>query len=95
MVSNINHLCTHPYTGVILEQLQNLLAETEAAIEETPDDDTLLSQRTFFENQVVGLRNRGSDWSTRVHHKTIVYQYRSCTQCRCIVPVHYTHSVTR
>ena len=28
------------------------------------------------------------------NHNTVVYQYRSCTQCRCIVlPAHHTHSV--
>ena len=40
----------------------------------------------------LGLRNRGSDWSTRLNHNTIVYQYRPCTQRHCVVPAHYTHS---
>ena len=39
--------------------------------------------------------NPGSDWSTRVHHNIIVYQYRPRTQRRCIVPAHYTHSVVQ
>ena len=43
----------------------------------------------------VGLRNPGSDWSTRINHDTIVYQYRAWSQRPRIVPVHYTHSVTR
>ena len=36
-----------------------------------------------------------TDWSTRVNHNTIVYKYRACTstQCRCILPAHYAHSV--
>ena len=29
-----------------------------------------------------------TDLSTRVNHNIIVYQYQSCTQCRCIVPAH-------
>ena len=42
----------------------------------------------------LGLTATGSHWvTTRVNHDTIVYQYRSCTQCRCIVPAHCTHSV--
>ena len=41
----------------------------------------------------LGPRNRGSDWSTRVNHNTIVYRYRSCTQCHLVVPAHYTHSI--
>ena len=42
----------------------------------------------------VGLSPIGSnDWSTRVNHNTIVYQYRSWSRCHCIVPVHRTHSV--
>ena len=51
------------------------------------------SPRTGTPRRIVGLTaNRPSDWSTRFNHNTIVYQYRSCTQCRCIVPAHYTHS---
>ena len=33
------------------------------------------------------------DWSAWVNHNTIVYQYRSWSQRRRIVPAHYTHSV--
>ena len=38
--------------GEVLEQLQNMLADTEAAIEEDPENEALKGQRTFFENQV-------------------------------------------
>ena len=31
--------------------------------------------------------------TTRVNHNTIMYRYLSCTQCHCIVPAHYAHSV--
>jgi len=38
--------------GEVLDQLQALLADAEAAIEADPENDQLLGQRTFFENQV-------------------------------------------
>ena len=43
-----------------------------------------------------GLCNTPTDWSpTRVNHNHIVYQYRPCTQCRCIVTsAIYTFSYT-
>ena len=37
--------------------------------------------------------NQWAHWSTRVDQDTIVYQYHSRTQRRCIVPAHYTHLV--
>ena len=43
----------------------------------------------------VGLLAPGSHWSTRLNHNTIVYQYRSCTQCHSIAPAHYTDWSTR
>ena len=46
------------------------------------------------ENKMVGHRTRRLRLApTRVDHNSIVYQYMSCTHCRCIVPAHYTHSV--
>jgi hypothetical protein len=38
--------------GEVLEQLQGLLADAESAIERDPENDELVGQRTFFENQV-------------------------------------------
>lgn len=38
--------------GEILKQLEDLLADTEAAIEADPSNESLLGQRTFFENQL-------------------------------------------
>ena len=38
--------------GEILKQLEDLLADTEAAIEADPTNESLLGQRTFFENQL-------------------------------------------
>ena len=36
----------------MLNQLQNLLADAEAAIEADPENEALIGQRTFFENQL-------------------------------------------
>ena len=38
--------------GEILKQLEDLLADTEAAIETDSENESLLGQRTFFENQL-------------------------------------------
>ena len=38
--------------GEVLDQLQALLSDAEAAIEADPENDALLGQRTFFENQL-------------------------------------------
>ena len=38
--------------GEVLKQLEDLLADAEAAIEEDPENESLLGQRTFFENQL-------------------------------------------
>ena len=38
--------------GEVLDQLQNMLVDTENAIEEDPENETLKGQRTFFENQL-------------------------------------------
>ena len=36
----------------MIDQLQNLLADAEAAIELDPENEALVGQRTFFENQL-------------------------------------------
>jgi hypothetical protein len=38
--------------GEVLDQLQALLSDAEAAIEADPENEQLVGQRTFFENQL-------------------------------------------
>ncbi|MDB0053753.1 hypothetical protein N9F40_01820, partial [bacterium] len=53
VVSLVTTTLSLPATaGEVLEQLQALLADAEQAIELDPENDQLLGQRTFFENQV-------------------------------------------
>ena len=40
----------------MLNQLQNLLADAEAAIEADPENEALIGQRTFFENRSSGVQ---------------------------------------
>ena len=43
----------------------------------------------------LGLRYQLRLVTIRVNHNTIVYQYRTWSQCPCIVPAHYIHAVIR
>ena len=46
--------------GEVLDQLQALLSDAEAAIEADPENDALLGQRTFFENQLERTQRNAS-----------------------------------
>ena len=57
------------------------------------DASSILINKLLQMTLSVGLCNCALIGRHDLNHNTMVYQYRSCTQFRCIVPAHYAHSV--